>query len=75
MFMDMGVNVPSLDYVLSDYWHIELFFGSWRIGCVFECEFLVFLREHYNLLGEHVLNPVFYLYKYFCGPRMSFLGS
>jgi ubiquinone/menaquinone biosynthesis C-methylase UbiE len=73
-FRLIGLNVPSLDYTLSDYWHKKehpLEHGS--IERVFrEGGFEFFKRVDYHLKGTWVANPVFYLYKRLCMPEMSF---
>jgi ubiquinone/menaquinone biosynthesis C-methylase UbiE len=73
-FQIIGVNVPPLDYTLSDYWHKkEHPLDHEEIECVFEKEnFDFFKRIDYHLTGTWVLNPVFYLYKRICKPEMSF---
>jgi len=73
-FMIMGVNVPSFDYSLSDYWHKkEHPLDHKKIRCVFEREnYEFFERVDYHLRGTWFLNPIFYLYTYFCRPETSF---
>jgi ubiquinone/menaquinone biosynthesis C-methylase UbiE len=73
-FQIMGINPPSLDYTLSDYWHKkEHPLDHEEIECVFEKEhFDFFKRIDYHLTGTWVLNPIFYLYKRICKPEMSF---
>jgi hypothetical protein len=70
----MGVNIPPLDYTLSDYWHKKDHpLDHEEIECVFEKEnFDFFKRIDYHLTGTWVLNPIFYLYKRICKPEMSF---
>ena len=71
----IGVNVPSIDYGLSDYWHKkEHHLDHGRIKCVFEKKnFDFFKRTDYHLkFRTWILNPIFYLYKYSCKPEMSF---
>jgi ubiquinone/menaquinone biosynthesis C-methylase UbiE len=72
-FQIMGVNVPSLDYTLSDYWHKkEHPLNHEKIGRVFEEEkFEFFTRTDYHLRGTWIFNPLFYLYKHLCKPEMS----
>ena len=73
-FRIMGVNVPSFDYSLSDYWHKkEHPLDHKKIRCVFEREnYEFFERVDYHLRGTWFLNPIFYLYAYFCSPETSF---
>jgi ubiquinone/menaquinone biosynthesis C-methylase UbiE len=73
-FQIMGINPPSLDYTLSDYWHKkEHPLDHRKIECVFEKErFDFFKRIDYHLAGTWVLNPIFYIYKRICKPEMSF---
>ena len=73
-FQIMGINIPSLDYTLSDYWHKkEHPLDHRKIGYTFEKEkFDFFTRTDYQLNGTWVLNPIFYIYKYLCKPEMSF---
>ncbi|HDQ05352.1 MAG TPA: class I SAM-dependent methyltransferase [Candidatus Bathyarchaeota archaeon] len=74
-FRILGVNVPSFDYGLSDYWHNkEHHLDHEKIKCVFENErFDFFKRTDYHLkFRTWILNPIFYLYKYSCKPEMSF---
>jgi ubiquinone/menaquinone biosynthesis C-methylase UbiE len=73
-FKIRGMNVPSLDYTLSDYWHKkEHPLDHRKIEHMFEMKnFDFFTRIDYNLKGTWVLNPIFYIYKYTCKPEMSF---
>ena len=74
-FRIMGVNIPSIDYVLSDYWHSkEHPLDHGRIEYIFEKEnFGFFTRIDYHINRRTwVLNPIFYIYKYTCKPEMSF---
>ena len=74
-FQIVGVNVPSLDYGLSDYWHKkEHHLDHGRIKCVFEKEHFDFFkrRDYYLKFRTWILNPIFYAYKYSCKPEMSF---
>jgi hypothetical protein len=70
----MGVNVPSLDYGISDYWHQkEHPLNHGRIKSFFENKgFSFFRRMDYHLRGTWFLNPVFYVYRFICKPEMSF---
>jgi hypothetical protein len=73
-FQIMGINIPSLDYTLSDYWHKkEHPLDHRKIEYTFEKEnFDFFTRTDYHLNGTWILNPIFYIYKYLCKPEMSF---
>ncbi len=73
-FWIVGMNIPSLDYTLSDYWHKkEHPLYHEEIEHVFEKErFDFFKRFDYHLNGTWILNPIFYLYKRICKPEMSF---
>jgi ubiquinone/menaquinone biosynthesis C-methylase UbiE len=73
-FQIMGINIPSLDYNLSDYWHKKKHaLDHKKIECIFEKEkFDFFKRVDYHLNGTWILNPIFYVYKYICKPEMSF---
>jgi len=74
-FRILGVNVPSLDYGLSDYWHRkEHPLDHGRIKCIFEQEHFDFFkrRDYYLKFRTWILNPIFYIYQYICKPEMSF---
>ena len=73
-FQIVGVNIPSLDYTLSDFWHKkEHPLDHKKIEYIFEKEcFDFFARIDYHLYGTWLLNPLFYIYKYVCDPEMSF---
>jgi ubiquinone/menaquinone biosynthesis C-methylase UbiE len=73
-FEIIGMNVPSLDYTLSDYWHKkEHALDHEKIECVFEEKgFDFFTRVDYHLKGSWILNPIFPIYKRICKPEMSF---
>jgi ubiquinone/menaquinone biosynthesis C-methylase UbiE len=73
-FQIMGVRIPPLDYTLSDYWHKkEHPLDHGVIERVFaEANFEFFKRTDYHLRGTWILNPIFYAYRYFCKPEMSF---
>jgi ubiquinone/menaquinone biosynthesis C-methylase UbiE len=72
-FRLMGINIPTLDYGLSDYWHKkEHPLDHNKIECVFETEnFDFFKRVDYHLKGAWILNPFFLVYKAICRPEMS----
>ena len=73
-FEIIRMNVPSIDYTLSDYWHKkEHALDHEKIECIFEKEhFGFFTRVDYHLKGTWIFNPIFYIYKYTCKPEMSF---
>ena len=73
-FRLVGATFPSIDYVMSDYWHKkEHSLDHEKIACVFEAgRFVFFRRVDYHLTGSWILNPLFYLYKRICLPEMSF---
>lgn len=73
-FQIMGINIPSLDYTLSDFWHKkEHPLDHDEIRRVFEKEhFDFFKRSDYHLNGTWIVNPIFALYKRICKPEMSF---
>jgi len=73
-FRILGINIPSLDYTLADYWHKrEHPLDHKKIEYVFEKEnFDFFIRIDYHLKGTWGLNPIFYIYKHTCKPEMSF---
>jgi ubiquinone/menaquinone biosynthesis C-methylase UbiE len=72
-FRMVGLNLPSYDYVLSDYWHKkEHPIDNKEIECVFEkAHFAFFKRADYYLNGTWIVNPISYLYKRLCRPEMS----
>lgn len=73
-FRIRGINIPSFDYTLSDYWtKKEHHLDHKKIGHIFEEENLdFFTRQDYYLHRTWVLNPIFYIYKYACKPDSSF---
>jgi ubiquinone/menaquinone biosynthesis C-methylase UbiE len=73
-FQIAGINIPSIDYTLSDYWHKkEHPLNHNKIEYVFEKEnFEFFTRVDYHLKGTWIFNPIFYIYQYTCKPEMSF---
>jgi hypothetical protein len=70
----IGVNVPVLDYDLSDYWfQKEHPLDHRKIRAVFlEKNFNFFKRTDYHLMGTWFWNPIFFVYKTVCRPEMSF---
>ena len=73
-FEIIGLNIPSIDYTLSDYWHKkEHPIDHRKIERVFEKEgFSFFRRTDYYLNGTWIVNPLFYVYKRICRPEMSY---
>jgi 2-polyprenyl-3-methyl-5-hydroxy-6-metoxy-1,4-benzoquinol methylase len=74
-FQIARINVPSLDYALSDYWHRkEHHLDHEQIKRIFEKEKFSFFKrtDYYLKFWTWILNPFFYLYKYSCKPEMSF---
>jgi 2-polyprenyl-3-methyl-5-hydroxy-6-metoxy-1,4-benzoquinol methylase len=69
-----GVNIPSLDYDLSDYWHKkEHPIDHEKIESIFRKErFAFFKRQDYYINSRTwISNPIFYPYRYACKPEMS----
>ena len=74
-FRLVGINIPFLDYGLSDYWHRkEHPLDHAKIENIFEKENFDFFKriDYYTTRRAWFLNPIFYLYKYICKPEMSF---
>jgi len=59
-FEIIRMNVPSIDYTLSDYWHKkEHALDHEKIECIFEKEhFGFFTRVDYHLKGTWIFNPI-----------------
>lgn len=72
-FRIIGVEFPSLDYTLSDYWHKkEHPLDHGKIEKAFMKEnFDFFRRIDYHLKATWIFNPLFPLYKHVCSPEMS----
>ncbi len=71
-FRFIGLNVPSIDYTLSDYWHKkEHALNHGLIESFFKKAFSDFWRKDYHLNSAWVFNPLFYLYRLICSPEMS----
>ena len=72
-FRMLGLNLPSYDYALSDYWHKkEHPIDNQEIERIFKKErFEFFKRTDYYLNGTWIVNPLSYLYKRVCKPEMS----
>jgi ubiquinone/menaquinone biosynthesis C-methylase UbiE len=73
-FQIIRVNIPSIDYTFSDYWHKkEHPLDHTKIERAFKKEnFSFFRRTDYHLNGTWIVNPLFYIYKYICRPEMSY---
>jgi ubiquinone/menaquinone biosynthesis C-methylase UbiE len=73
-FRLVGLNVPVVDYSLSDYWHKkEHPLKHERIERIFKNEeFASFQRIDYHSTGTWIFNPAFPIYKLLCRPEMSF---
>ena len=74
-FQIAGINAPSLDYGLSDYWHRkEHHLDHRKIRSVFKREKFDFFKrkDYYIKFWSWVSNPIFYIYKFVCKPEMSF---
>lgn len=71
----VGVNIPSIDYSLSDYWHKkEHHLDHREIRRVFKsADFDFFKRKDYYLkFWSWGWNPIYYIHKFICKPEMSF---
>jgi ubiquinone/menaquinone biosynthesis C-methylase UbiE len=72
-FKISGINVPSIDYTLSDYWHKrEHPLDHMKIEAFFRKSFANFKRIDYYQNATWIGNPLFYIYKITCKPEMSF---
>ena len=73
-FQIMAIDIPNIDYGLSDYWHKkEHHINHNKVESVFRNKkFEFFKRTDYHLRGTWIPNPIFYLYKYLCRPEMSY---
>jgi ubiquinone/menaquinone biosynthesis C-methylase UbiE len=72
-FQVIGVNIPTLDYTLSDYWHKkEHPLDHEKIRQTFQKEgFQFFRRTDYHQKGTWFFNPLYPIYKRICKPEMS----
>jgi ubiquinone/menaquinone biosynthesis C-methylase UbiE len=72
-FRIAGLNVPSFDYTLSDYWHKkEHPIDNKEIERVFERKRFAFCKRiDYHINGTWLVNPIYYLYRRICTPEMS----
>ena len=73
-FRLIGLNVPNVDYTLSDYWHKkEHSLDHTKIQRVFRKEkFESAVRSDYHLRGTWMFNPLYPIYKHVCRPEMSY---
>jgi ubiquinone/menaquinone biosynthesis C-methylase UbiE len=72
-FKISGINIPSIDYTLSDYWHKrEHPLDHAKIEVFFKKSFDYFKRIDYYQNATWIGNPLFYIYKIACKPEMSF---
>jgi ubiquinone/menaquinone biosynthesis C-methylase UbiE len=74
-FKLVGVNIPSIDYGLSDYWHRkEHHLDHREIRRIFKSENFGFFKEkdYYLKFWSWVSNPIYYIHKFICKPEMSF---
>ena len=73
-FRLLGLNLPPLDYKLSDYWYAKKHhLNHKKIKNIFEEEaFECFERHDYHLRRSQFLNLFFNFYVYFCRPETSF---
>ncbi len=72
-FQIIGLNVPQIDYTLSDYWHKkEHAIDHKSIESVFRSGFEFSKRTDYHLNGTWIINPLFYVYRFTCKPEMSY---
>jgi len=67
------LNLPPLDYNLSDYWYAKKHpLSHEKIKKVFKEEnYEHFERQDYHLRRGYFLNPLFRFYVYFCRPETS----
>ena len=74
VFKLIGLNAPSFDYALSDYWHKkEHPLEHEKIKRTFEQEnYSSFERKDYHLKRTWISNLIFPLYTYFCKPETSY---
>jgi 2-polyprenyl-3-methyl-5-hydroxy-6-metoxy-1,4-benzoquinol methylase len=74
-FQILRVNLPSIDYRLSDYWHNkEHHLNHEQIERIFADEHFEFFKrsDYYVRSRTWLSNPFFHLYKRVCKPEMSF---
>lgn len=72
-FQIAGINIPSIDYTLSDYWHKkEHPLEHTKVEAFFKKYFNYFKRVDYYQHATWIGNPLFYVYKIVCKPEMSY---
>jgi ubiquinone/menaquinone biosynthesis C-methylase UbiE len=72
-FKMAGINIPSIDYTLSDYWHKrEHHLDHAKIEVFFKKHFTYSKRADYYQNATWIGNPLFYIYRIVCKPEMSF---
>jgi ubiquinone/menaquinone biosynthesis C-methylase UbiE len=73
-FRIAGLNVPPLDYTVSDYWfRKEHHLDHSKIQMIFQQEnFQLFRKTDYYSRGSWVFNPISLVYRHLCRPDMSF---
>ncbi len=73
-FQLTGLNVPSIDYTLSDFWHKkEHALDHKAIEEVFKTEgFYHYIRTDYYQTATWMPNPLFPIYRLLCKPEMSY---
>ncbi|MCW4023240.1 MAG: class I SAM-dependent methyltransferase [Candidatus Bathyarchaeota archaeon] len=72
-FRLVGLNLPPLDYHLSDYWYAKKHqLNHNKIEQVFQDEAYEYHKRHdYHLRRGYFLNPLFHLCARFCRPETS----
>jgi ubiquinone/menaquinone biosynthesis C-methylase UbiE len=72
-FQIAGINMPSIDYTLSDYWHKkEHPLEHTKVESFFRKCFHYFRRVDYYQHATWMWNPLFYVYRIACKPEMSY---
>ena len=72
-FKIAGVNIPTIDYTLSDYWHKkEHPLDHARIEDFLKEHFDCFKKVDYYQNATWIKNPLFYVYRIVCKPEMSY---
>jgi ubiquinone/menaquinone biosynthesis C-methylase UbiE len=72
-FQIAGINIPSIDYTLSDYWHKkEHPLEHTKVEAFLKKYFYYFKRVDYYQHATWIGNPLFYVYEIVCKPEMSF---
>ncbi len=72
-FKLIGLNIPTVDYTESDYWHKkEHSLDHTKIQAVFKAEkFEASKRTDYHQKGTWIPNPIYPIFKLICKPEMS----